>query len=214
MIDRKGKYKKAIKLISGRRYLKDKFDEARALFEELGDYEDSAEKVAWIDKFKVYSIDDINKAEWGNYIKFGTYNNEEILWYLVKTDEGVIFLLSNSLINKETYKYNDNWENSDIKLWLDWFKDNCFSESEKALIVSVTLLSQGEVYTYLDPGIMNYIDKDGNSVPWWICEKSNNNVEGKIVKYGTNTISESLTDEEAYIRPVIWIKGSLGDLEE
>ena len=132
------KYNHAIDLMNS-----GKFDDAYSAFQEIGNYKDSLKKAATI------SIKEIKNCSVGEYIKFGSYeqdnnisNGKETIEWLVldKTDEKAL-VISKYALDCKPYNTNDvnvTWESCSLRNWLnDYFINTAFSEVEKFVIPTV-----------------------------------------------------------------------------
>ncbi len=129
------KYRKALQLRE-----EHMFDEADKLLAELGSYSDAAQKLAESSKVRLSSI------RTGDQIIFGSYQQSKdpadgtapLQWKCLEISDGTAFLIAVNCIDYGTFGA-DNWADSPMRSWLNnEFYNACFSQSEKARIVSVT----------------------------------------------------------------------------
>ena len=152
-----GKYNDAIALMEQGNY-----EKACSIFDELGDYKDSpakAEESRWLKK-----IEQIKKAEVGDYITFGVYeqdNNtsngvEEIEWLVLDIQDGKALVISRYALDCKRYntEYEDvTWETCTLRRWLNNdFINTAFSTDEKAMIPTVTVTADENPEYDTDPG--------------------------------------------------------------
>ena len=75
----------------------------------------------------------------GDYIKFGRYNNEDIVWQVINKKDNKIFLLSKDIVEYREFGGYANWTNSSIREFLNneyiFLKD--FTDLEKSFIIPV-----------------------------------------------------------------------------
>ena len=119
--------------------------EAYEAFLNLDGYKDSAEKIKAIYEQEFKSVDV------GNYIFFGAYeqNNdtndgrEAIEWLVLETNGSRALVISKYALDCKRYNENNTditWETCSLRKWLNEdFLDFAFSDSEKAMIPTVTV---------------------------------------------------------------------------
>ena len=119
--------------------------EAYEAFLNLDGYKDSAEKIKAIYEQEFKSVDV------GNYIFFGTYeqNNdtndgrEAIEWLVLETNGSRALVISKYALDYKRYNERNTditWETCSLRKWLNEdFLDSAFSDSEKAIIPAVTV---------------------------------------------------------------------------
>ena len=75
----------------------------------------------------------------GDYIKFGRYNYEDIVWQVINKEDDRLFLLSTNIVEYKEFGGYANWKNSSIREFLNneyiFLKD--FTDLEKSLIIPV-----------------------------------------------------------------------------
>ncbi|MBQ6231338.1 MAG: toll/interleukin-1 receptor domain-containing protein [Eubacterium sp.] len=201
--DKKSKYKEAVKLFATY-YSKERYEMAREIFEELGDYKDSSEYLDKIKSIQIFTDENITEVSVGDYVNLGLYDGM-ISWYVADKKDDKLFLISTTAIGDEVYSYAEVAGNSAQESWLEWFKDYCFSEKEKELIDTVTLLSKSEAEEYLVPHVMMTLyDDNGVARSWWL--KENNGVRYSVTFTGEIQITSSQGSVKHYVRPAIWIQ--------
>lgn len=135
------RYNMAVTAVENKNY-----DEAIAIFEELGDYSDSKNRVADIIK------EHPTAATVGSIIKFGKYEQdndtsngkEDIEWLVLVKDDNKMLAISNKAIDSKPYHSSycgTTWEECSLRRWLnDTFVNEAFTpeEQEKILITDVT----------------------------------------------------------------------------
>lgn len=115
----------------------------------LDSYKDSAEKASSI--YEEYKITKRNNAQVGDYILFGSYeqdNNtvngkEDVEWLVLDKDGDRLLLISRYALRFRGYGSDwkhGTWETSKLRGWLnDTFINDAFSNDEQALIVETTI---------------------------------------------------------------------------
>lgn len=152
-----GKYNEAVSLLD-----QGQTEAAYGILQEIGDYRDAAEKAGSIRLERAKAA--LQDAQVGDYITFGAYeqdNNtengkEEIEWLILDRRDGKTLLISKIGLDCKPYnkKQTDvTWESSTIRKWLNTkFLEQAFSETEQAVIPTVTLSDQLNPEHGTDPG--------------------------------------------------------------
>lgn len=144
------RYNMAVTAVENKNY-----DEAIAIFEELGDYSDSRNKIFDIIK------ECPSAAPLGITIKYGKYeqdNNtsngkEDIEWTVLAKDDNKILVISDKAIDSKQYHSSyigTTWEKCSLRRWLnDTFVNEAFTpeEQEKILTTNVTGDVNPDYYT-------------------------------------------------------------------
>lgn len=119
-----------------------KYEEAIAAFSELSDYKDSVWKM---------TVCKLNCAKVGDYVCFGTYEQdnisgngqEEIEWLVLDIQNGKALLLSRCGLDVQPFNTKDEavtWENSTIRSWLnETFLHTAFCEEEQGIITTTNV---------------------------------------------------------------------------
>ena len=201
-IDNKKKYQEAVTLVSGKYYDKEKYNKAKAIFEELGDYKESKDYLEIINNVHVCTLENINEAVVGDYVELGQYGDGLITWIVAKNYGGKLLLVSTSVVSEEVFSNPVETEDANLITWLEWFKDNCFSEQEKELNIEMALLSKVEAEQYLKPkDMLEITDENEHTLSWWL--------KGDYVVIGGGKImwlsSAQQETYTCYIRPVMWV---------
>ena len=138
------KYKAALEL-----YDAGNSDEAYSIFQELGNYKDSAEKAGNIRVIKIK--EKLKNANVGSYVTFGAYeqdNNisngkESIEWLVLDIKDEKALLISKYALDCKQYNTSNTgvtWETCTLRKWLNNdFINAAFSSYEKAMIPTVTV---------------------------------------------------------------------------
>lgn len=138
------KYKAALEL-----YDAGNSDEAYSIFQELGNYKDSAEKAGNIKVIK--NKEKLKNANVGSYVTFGAYeqdNNtsngkEDVEWLVLEVKDGKALVVSKYALDCKQYNTSDTgvtWETCTLRKWLNNdFINAAFSSYEKAMIPTVTV---------------------------------------------------------------------------
>ena len=138
------KYNNAISLIEAGKYV-----EAYETLNGLNGFKDSDTKAKEI--FEQYKIEKLKTAQIGDYIVFGTYeqdNNtlngkEDIEWIVLARERGCVLVISRYALDCQKYNtsYTDvTWETCSLRTWLnETFISNAFSSDEQTIIQSTTV---------------------------------------------------------------------------
>ncbi|MEY8381833.1 DUF6273 domain-containing protein [Christensenellaceae bacterium 44-20] len=129
-------------------------DEAYEIFKELGHYKDSKDKASDIRLVKAREA--LKRTKVGDYIKFGTYEQdnetsngeEDIEWLVLEVKDGKALLISRYALDYRSYyiyRKDVSWENFPLREWLnESFLNAAFSDDEKAKILTVTVYPDKE----------------------------------------------------------------------
>ena len=132
-----------------------KFDEAYAAFDEIGDFRDCEERMTEVLSAKAAFVlqqhkDDLKKAQVGDTVYFGHYEqdndlsngDEEIEWQVLDRQGDNLMLFSSKVIDCQRYNevYTSiTWEWSDLRYWMNnSFLNRAFNDAEKAILVPTT----------------------------------------------------------------------------
>lgn len=129
---------------------------------DLNGYKDSLEKASSI--YYEYKIEKIRVANTGDYVYFGTYeqdndnNNgkEEIEWLILAKEDNRVLIISRYCLDHMEYnrrRENVTWETCSLRKWLnDAFIDYAFSVDEQSVIPTVTVLADKNETSSVSPG--------------------------------------------------------------
>ena len=147
-------------------FFEGKYEEAKAAFEALGDYERSADFVEMCDK-AIHAIDSVVKAdnlEVGDYIRFGAYeqdndidNGEEpIEWLVLDVQDDKALLISKYGLDCKPYNnvYKSvSWEDCSLRAWLNNdFLRMAFSTEEQVYLLAMKLTADINPDYQTNPG--------------------------------------------------------------
>lgn len=132
------------------------FSSAEAEFIRLGDYADSAERLADMDNIR------FRNAGVGDVINFGKfplslmgqgYTDEiELSWKVIKRDGTRVLALCNDVIDVRRFG-GETWAESSLRYWLNNdFYNSCFTSGEKAMIPTVTVTTPANEETQVSGG--------------------------------------------------------------
>ncbi len=152
-VERSNQYKEAVAMMEAGEY-----GNAVSIFEGLGEYKDSKEK---IEEIKKQSLAD---SKVGNSVWFGSYeqdNNTEngkeaIQWLVLEVKDGKALVISKYAL--DCIEYNSTytsvtWETCTLRKWLnDEFIKSAFSSDEKAMIPTVTVSADKNPEYDTNPG--------------------------------------------------------------
>ncbi len=128
----------------------------------LDGYKDSAEKASSI--YNEYIVEKLKVAEVGDYVFFGTYeqdNNtsngkENIEWLVLDKKDSKVLVISKYALDCRPYNTEDTavtWETCSLRKWLNsTFLNAAFSEAEKTVISTVTVLADRNPKYGTNPG--------------------------------------------------------------
>ncbi|MBQ3489269.1 MAG: TIR domain-containing protein [Clostridia bacterium] len=150
-----GKYNKAVALMNAKKYA-----EALSLLETLDGYKDSVEKAREM-KFLLGKAEFLEQCKTkGNIVSFGAYeqnfpgSKEAIEWEVLEVRYGRAFLISKYALDYKPFNTkgrDGTWETCTLRAWLNEdFLNAAFSESEKAVIPTVTVPNHGISGYYTD----------------------------------------------------------------
>lgn len=123
----------------------------------------------------------------GDYISFGKYNGENIIWRVVEeTDYGLVLLSENVLEIKELDSDSARWGTSSVRQWLNsengFLSEQNFSEDEQSVLFSHTYK------TLLNDSLIS-ASSSGNSVHLY------NRFAENVLKNYDNAYAETLSDK-------------------
>lgn len=140
----------------------EKYDEAYSIFEELGNYKDSQDKLDNIIFLK--TKEQLNNAKVGDSVLFGLYEQdnktsngkENIEWLVLEAKDGKTLVISKYALDCKKYDIFDadiTWENCALRKWLNNdFINTAFSANEKAIISAVTVSADKNPEYNSNPG--------------------------------------------------------------
>ena len=98
---------------------------------------------------KILTVETWENAKVGDKVKFGNYASEDIVWKVLKTENGKATLITEKVIDKILYfdfAYSTEagagttaWDTSDLRKWLNGEFKTAFSTAELEYMVAVTL---------------------------------------------------------------------------
>ena len=147
------KYNEALELVENKNY-----DEAIAIFEELGNYSDSKNKTCDILKEK------LKVAEVGSIVKFGEYEQdndtsngkEDIEWLVLAKENSNVLLISKKALDCKSYntiEMDVTWETCSLRTWLNGhFLNDAFTKEEQAIINTTDVTADENPDYDTDPG--------------------------------------------------------------
>ena len=151
------KYNKALTLMENGNVI-----EAYEAFIALDGYKDSKEKAGSI--FAKYEVEKLKAAKVGDYVKFGSYeqdNNaengkEEIEWLVLDKQDSKALVISKYALDCKQYNTDFTgvtWETCTLRKWLNNdFLGAAFSTDEKAMIPTVTVSADKNPKYSTNPG--------------------------------------------------------------
>ena len=191
------KYQQAEEFLIGKNYI-----EAIDAFTELGDYKDAKDRIEEI----------CNMFSDGGEAYFGRFENQPILWQMLRTEPDRMLLITKEPITLSAFNdemKNITWENSSIRSWLNGYFLNEFSQEQLSRIIKISdddldddgifILSKDEYEKYIDD--MSVSD----TLDWWLRTKTPAGM--MYVKSGTgeiDTYGEGVVRAKG-VRPCVWI---------
>ena len=124
------------------------YNEALTALKALGEYKDSPEKVKEVyEAFKRYQAERIKTASAGEYVYFGTYEQdndlsngkEDIEWLVLAKEDNKLLVISKYALDCRSFNTTGGqvtWESSSLRKWLNGaFLDNAFNAEEQSKIL-------------------------------------------------------------------------------
>ena len=147
-------------------FFEGKYEEAKTAFEELGDYERSADFIAMCEKAMQESrgAAKTENLKVGEYITFGSYEQdndltngkEPIEWLVLDVQDSRALLISRYGLDCQPYNdslENVTWETCSLRKWLNsTFLSTAFTGEEMAKIPSVTVSADKNPSYFPSPG--------------------------------------------------------------
>ncbi|MDE6727001.1 MAG: tetratricopeptide repeat protein, partial [Oscillospiraceae bacterium] len=131
-------------------------DRAMVDFKALGDYADSADYIANMDeiRFKHCKVGDV--ITFGNFrlylMEMGYAGDFDIDWKVIRRDGTRVLAVSEKIIDVREFG-GENWSESALRQWLNNnFYNTCFTDSEKAMIPTVTVTTPDNKTTKINGG--------------------------------------------------------------
>lgn len=163
-----GKYKDSVERVDSIKYNdamafmnEGNFIEAYEIWISLNDYKDSSEKAKSI--YYKYKIEKIKAAKTGDYVKFGSYEQDNIIsdgredveWLVLKKEYSKILMISKYGLDCKQYNKKNkivSWKNCTLRKWLNNdFINKTFSEEEKSKISTTVVYTKNyRSYTWKD----------------------------------------------------------------
>ncbi len=110
-----------------------------------------------------YSVP-ISAAEVGDIIRFGTYEQDNVLdngkeqieWLVLAKEGNYLVVISNKILDRRAYHTDEvkiTWENCELRKWLNSdFYNTAFTEAEQGKITTVTAHTNGRQVKYTTDG--------------------------------------------------------------
>ena len=180
------KYENAMTLISQGEYV-----EAYEILVNLKDFKDSKAQAdaIYVTAFKQL----VSRTDIGAVVSLGSYEGEQIQWYVMDKDEDKVFLLSKYGLEIKPYNESGDsctWETCTLRAWLNnEFYSTAFNDWESELILTTNVIADiNPNNTDVDPGA-NTLDK----VFLLSVKEVEKYFENKSVRmYGTKYLSNKL----------------------
>ncbi|MCM1167263.1 MAG: DUF6273 domain-containing protein [Lachnospiraceae bacterium] len=129
---------------------------AEAEFKFLGDYADSADYVANMDEIRFRHCNVGEIITFGNFklslMEMGYTGDFDIDWKVIKRDGTRVLAVSREIIDVRAFG-GENWSESALRQWLNNdFYNACFTDAEKAMIPTVTVVTPDNESTKVSGG--------------------------------------------------------------
>lgn len=208
-------------------------DEAYSIFQELGNYKDSAEKAGNIRIIK--NMEKLKNANVGSYVTFGAYeqdNNisngkEDVEWLVLAKEGNKVLVISKYVLGCQPYNTSNTsvtWETCSLRKWLNGtFINIAFSAEEQAMIPAtqdrVFLLSVTEANQYFTSdearkcAPTNYASAHGaftfgRGTCWWWLRSPGDTQNRAVNVLDDGDVQEcgfDVSGGNGGIRPALWI---------
>lgn len=183
-----------------------KYEEAMTLFESLGSYGDSA------DRLEFFKLNNKNSSlQVGSSITLGRYNGESIVWTVLEREDDKLLVISRDVLENRSYgshTSNTSWGLSGVRSWLNnELLKTAFSNYETEIILlgdikgsystvrdRIFLLSDEDAEKYFDSNDERKRESGGL---WLLRDGDYVRSDGYIVNN-----DESITGG---VRPAMWI---------
>jgi hypothetical protein len=155
----------------------------------------------------------MNKIKIGDIIKFGEYT-----WRVLDVRENMVLIITEDIVEERRFDpLSNDWENSEIKKYLNDEFYNKFSNECKSRIDGVIFLlsiEEAEKYFCNDSDRMaKYIysedmKKYGDDTWWWWLRECGDysNVIAGIDNDGSVTSGSVIYNNHGGVRPALWVK--------
>lgn len=179
-------------------YQQKNYSKAAEEFMKLEDYKDAKEKVLEI--YNLFGEKDV--------IYFGNYKGEPIAWQILDTRDHKVLLITKDPIEEMAYhtEYKAiEWENSNIRKWLNEEFYNSFDEKEKQRMLKNTTETD-DIFLLSDKNIKSYTKLRNTNTSWWIASSGNEKTKAMYVeKNGTIQKNGDIVTKLHGVRPSIWL---------
>ena len=193
---------------------------AKAIFEQLGDYESSkayAERCATLLEY-----------EPGNTVCFGSYNGEPIRWRVLDQRGKLRLLFAEEILTQRAYNdeiVDTSWRECTLRKWLNKeFLSEAFTPKERAAVVSGMVRNPRSAKWYTSGGydsmdkvfVLNqdefdrYLTDPADRVKgrWWWLRSPGSNLMSAVAVYDDGTaydIGIHVHYTEGGVRPALWV---------
>ena len=198
----------------------DDLREAKAIFEQLGDYEGAkgfAERCATLLEY-----------EMGNTVTFGSYNGKPIRWRVLDERGKLRMLFSEEILTERAYNdeiTDTSWRDCTLRKWLNKeFLAEAFSPKERAAVVSGMVRnprsakwftsggydSMDKVFVLNQEEFDKYLTAPADRVKgkWWWLRSPGSNLMSAVAVYDDGTaydIGIHVHYTEGGVRPALWV---------
>ena len=173
-----------------------KYSQAAKKYLSISNYKNSKEKVLEI--YNMLGKDDV--------IYLGQYKGKPIGWQVIETMEHKVLLVASKTIDEMPYNRefkSIEWEESDIRNWLNRDFYNSFDQEEKNKIIKK---GNDKVFLLTKDEFKKYKKIKNISTAWWLASNGNENTKASFVddKGKLNTKGDLVTKLHG-IRPAFWL---------
>ena len=194
--------------------------EAKAIFEQLGDYESSKSYAERCDTLLEYEV--------GNTVCFGNYNGEPIRWRVLDQRGKLRLLFAEEILAERAYNdeiVDTSWRDCTLRKWLNQeFLNEAFSPKECLAVVSGMVRNPRSAKWYTSGGfdsmdkvfVLNqdefdkYLTDPADRVKgrWWWLRSPGSNLMSAVAVYDDGTaydIGIHVHYAEGGVRQALWV---------
>ena len=194
--------------------------EAKAIFEQLGDYEGAkgyAERCATLLEYEV-----------GNTVTFGSYNGEPIRWRVLDERGKLRLLFAEEILTERAYNdvlTDTSWRDCTLRKWLNGeFMSEAFTPRERASVVSGMVRnprsakwftsggydSMDKVFVLNEEEFAKYLTDPADCAKgrWWWLRTPGSNLMSAVAVYDDGTAYDfgiHVHYAEGGVRPALWV---------
>ena len=194
--------------------------EAKAIFEQLGEYESA--------KAYVQRCSTLLEYEVGNTVQFGNYNGAPIRWRVLDQRGKLRMLFAEEILTERAYNdeiTDTSWKECTLRKWLNHeFLNEAFTPKERAAVVSGMVRNPRSAKWYTSGGFDSmdkvfalnqdefdkYLTDPADRVKgrWWWLRSPGSNLMSAVAVYDDGTaydIGIHVHYTEGGVRPALWV---------